>query len=502
MASERLFLSVQGGAIAARRPLLAVGLSLFGAAAVVTTIAASSSLALSVAVSGAVILLGSATVRIAGWRDPADVVLAYPLLLWTLFGLLPLLSRRSGDVGYWYRDLPNNTLRQAFALVLIGTLAFALGYVITTRGSRILTLADGEVQRVRNGRVLVAAVAVAGSRILLLLSGSYGYVHSSASNLAFSGPLGFVSQLSWVVILLAAVVAFSRNASSSSRVVLFCLLVVEAVSGVAAGMKGAVLLPFVAALLAFVYTRGKIPKHSIAIGIVLFLVMVSIVEDYRHALNRGGHRSSTGPIALRVLGTVEITPSVGRLSTSADLILDRVQMLDAFALIIEKTPSPVPFERGKYYLVAPAMNLVPRVLWPEKPVLNVAERTSRAYYSEALARSSASTRTIFGDLYANFGSGGVAVGMLTLGAIVGAVRRAFVKQRSLLAFVAYVSAIYLLLSYESDAASMIAGVPRLLIGALLVTRLLTRPPTIPIRALLPSRQARGASTEGTPSDRE
>ncbi len=148
-------------------------------------------------------------------------------------------------------------------------------------------------------------------------------------------------------------------------------------------------------------------------------------------------------------------------------MLGRLDSLRAFALVRSKTPSAIPHERGKNYLIAPLFNVVPRILWPSKPVLNIGQQTYRDYYG-GLSNTTSVTRTLPGDFYVNFGVGGVFIGMLLLGVVVAVLRRSFVNKRLVTGLLIYTLGFFTLLDYEADFASLLAGLPRILVAVMLL----------------------------------
>ena len=109
-------------------------------------------------------------------------------------------------------------------------------------------------------------------------------------------------------------------------------------------------------------------------------------------------------------------------------VVDRTAGADALMVLRAKTPSVIPFQRGKT-IWEPAASAVPgadSALGIELTQLSLGRYFATRFWSlNPNEDRSAQAITMPGDLYLNFGGIGVALGMLAFGLLVGFVDRAF-----------------------------------------------------------------------------
>ena len=96
------------------------------------------------------------------------------------------------------------------------------------------------------------------------------------------------------------------------------------------------------------------------------------------------------------------------------------------------TPSVVPYQYGETYSYF-VVSLIPRVLWPDKPVAGSANSFFGVNYglqTEEGAKITTFGVSILGEAYINFGWPGVALIMLFQGLILGVLQHMFGETRS------------------------------------------------------------------------
>ena len=96
-------------------------------------------------------------------------------------------------------------------------------------------------------------------------------------------------------------------------------------------------------------------------------------------------------------------------STSA-----RLDYIGGVSTIVRDTPGRVPFQYGRTLVLFPTA-FVPRIFWPSKPEITIGQWVTDNYGSGPLIESNTGP-SVIGDLFLNFGTVGVLVGMLLFGA--------------------------------------------------------------------------------------
>jgi hypothetical protein len=168
------------------------------------------------------------------------------------------------------------------------------------------------------------------------------------------------------------------------------------------------------ALFGYAIGKGKLPWRT---GVLVFSVLVFFSlgkANMRDIYWRGsGQRSvrSISGIAERVLRWGELSwqqlqSGEGRSDRS---LLNRLNLVNVTSVIIQETPETKPYLYGKTYgMVLPL--LVPRFLWPSKPIGHAATVTLTLYYgiqSERVPIRTSIGVGLFAEAYANFGLLGV-----------------------------------------------------------------------------------------------
>jgi hypothetical protein len=140
--------------------------------------------------------------------------------------------------------------------------------------------------------------------------------------------------------------------------------------------------------------------------------------------------------------------------TSGDGAYDKffgrqAEVASATGLVLMMTPAVVPFEGLARFLDIP-LNLVPRVIWPDKPISSRGVWFSVNFRGLDEKTTSSSAMTIFSEGYLFFGWTGVMLGMFLAGAALAVMRRALDSPRFALVHLALVPTI---LNIEPDLSS-------------------------------------------------
>src|SRR5207237_8904779 len=77
---------------------------------------------------------------------------------------------------------------------------------------------------------------------------------------------------------------------------------------------------------------------------------------------------------------------------------ERFSDIDSVAKIMQYTPRPYPYRGAKDYLEGPAVALVPRFLWPSKPILSAGYEFGQIYLHIPASIKTSIPVTITGEL--------------------------------------------------------------------------------------------------------
>jgi hypothetical protein len=149
----------------------------------------------------------------------------------------------------------------------------------------------------------------------------------------------------------------------------------------------------------------------------------------------------------------------------------RSSLLTMTGVILEKTPEIVPYQFGTSYPLL-IKNLIPRVLWPEKPSANVANRFFQVEYGLTEKNNLDSVSMACGfeaEGYMNFGWVGILAVGLTVGSVLGIYELAFFSVRSSLTTIAVGLAMLPgFLTIESQLVQYLGGILQLVFAAAIV----------------------------------
>jgi hypothetical protein len=418
---------------------------------------------------GPISLLGRGALR--------EPVVYYPIVAFTSLAASSLawLGEPRSDVALARADVT-----KALFLVAAGFAALWLGWY-ATRGARARQPRSGFSVGCLPSRRLTVGLSVVGlfSLIVLVGTGSFGY----ARGFDTGGPLGPWTE--WLVasrsaldiaLAFAAFRVFGRSDRVHPRadlLLFLALLILQFGSGLLSASKVGFILPKLL-IVVFIYAlfHDRIPIKWILVFLIAITMSFLIVDQVRRLTSPTA--TETDAVTLLVEGIRETSQDLtGSSSAALDRFKRRTREIENVAVVLRDTPRVLPHTSGNELPEAFAIALVPRVLWPRKPVFEPERRFPQLYLKQAPDSRSATGPSHFGDLYRNFGSLGVVFGMGLLGATfaflgrlsdVGSVRTLFI--------IAFILAV-LTRSEDSIAGAIVAFariMPPVILAALLIPR--------------------------------
>lgn len=237
--------------------------------------------------------------------------------------------------------------------------------------------------------------------------------------------------------------------SQSRRSLLFVVLLViaaEFVLGFVADSKELAIRALLILILAKILIQGFVPWRWIGIGAVLVATTFSIFYAYRFEVLQTRAQSRLEAIENFAENLDKALDSkVASKSGGLESFLGRVSLKPTMEIIVARTGDDVPFQRG--YTIGLLFNaFVPRLIWPDKPDSSVGQLFNRQF-SISEDPDTFISATHMGELYWNYGWGGLIVGMFVIGAVMGVASVAFsqAERRSVTRFLLLVATIYLVL---------------------------------------------------------
>jgi hypothetical protein len=329
-------------------------------------------------------------------------------------------------------------------LMLVGSTALCVGYGI---GMSVFAPARWVIrlgqERIQFRAVLLAYAGILLIQLLQLAVTSVAY----AADVTSVGPSWFLAWIHYSVgvmplVLALMVVGAIRQGWPRTPIALAWLIQCGLifVSGFSKPMLNLILVFALASLLAGIRLRRLLIPG--VLGLALAVLVVPIAEDIRVQLYEGQFDGSAGAAPFAVLTAFDQTWGQGSevgWTVFSDKLIER-QTVSAMSpgVMMSLTPSVIPFQGADKLLAIPTY-LVPRALWPDKPIITTGRWLSSTYFGYDSTTVNSAAATLYGDLYIISGwwaaiLGSVLLGMLlalvaknTLGAGLGTVLVALVQ---------------------------------------------------------------------------
>jgi hypothetical protein len=413
--------------------------------------------------------LGLATWRLGPWS-----------LVWgTLAFGLATLSWLGPQTGPSAEILPGSILR-ALWMTGVALTMLTVGYCAGPHrlaAARARRAADALSRRftgdIRGPAVpwTLLAVGIAAQFAFAVLTGHLGYVGDVAASVTgasgYSQYLAVAAECVPLAVLAGAIRAY-RTRKLGAWLALGILFAAAIVVGAVVGLKENFVVAILAVVIPWTIVRRRLPLGAVVAAVVLFLlVIIPFTDAYRATARDGAVTLSTSQAvaaAPAIAGqVVDSDLSAAVLSQSASYLTERVRTIDTPAIIMQRTPSEIPYANPGQLLIAPVVDLIPRILWPGKPILTPGYQVSQEYYQLPAQVITSSDVTPEADLYRHGGWFPLVAGMLLLGCVIRILDEAADLRRGvhgafliLLLFSGIVEA-------GSDCASLLAGIPSMVL---------------------------------------
>lgn len=395
---------------------------------------------------------------------------------------------RYDTLGYAALRRPR-VVRPALLVAMAGIVAYRVGAEVPWFRGLVRRLPElSSTPRwswgVRAALFAVVGLAVA-SKLYLAATGSLGFV-TVEGGMMDRGLRSILAYMSEVGLLALSGGYFYWFAGAplkrGDRTFLVTATALLAGLGLLSGMKEEFLFVFFGVAIPYVWTYGRkapgIPSRAkelvFALSLVgVMLVLFAINPIYRSALNEfratedriDQGAAATGLVLDRVSSGTGLTRLLAR---GAENAWSRLSIFPYHLAVVDQVPGKHSYRGLGHYFLLPAISAIPRIAWPDKPVNTAAADFQRKFISDRVVYST--TPTIYGWSYMDLGAGGVVVVLFCLGVIARLVEAYLAKnQRGKLAAVIFYTALFVTLAeIEADPFWLLAGIPKILIFAMLV----------------------------------
>ncbi len=458
-------------------------------------------------------LLFGATVLAVGWLLPSSIaqsnaILACAALTGLLVTVIIVRYRHTGDLldplvlfsatFVWYYGVHTlwvtthgETLRRALVYPYEQGLApglglMVLGYLALLGGFAALPTARTSAQSVRTWYSKRALVLVFAFGMLMQIAGAAAGAYKKGQNPTdvVSGVLTF-RVLAFVATIALAVCCVQhytlQRRQTTYRWLMWGMLAIQVIFALAVAQKALAFTAVLAWIVARNYAHTPLRvRQVLVVALVAVFVVTPIVQSSRNAesvsaigdqsdLTSVQATSSTIPQRL----TTFITTLPDSALTGFDILNARTNGAESLALAYLYTPGYSDYQYGRRW-PGTVTSLIPRFVWPNKPIYNPTRDFSQVYGGQSAVRGYGLTLalTLPGDFYLNFGWVGLIGGMMAVGLVLKLVVNALRRFEPTVAVCLYLAAMLSLLIIEQDLTSIGSALLLNLLGVWLALRLL------------------------------
>jgi hypothetical protein len=363
------------------------------------------------------------------WRPGEPPALLYAMgYHWMQASILVLYANVTGTrmdlLGYGLH------VESATWLTLAGVLAVAIGMRVGA-GRNYGPVAEASVSAItRLLSVERLFVATLSAIAMALVVGRLAYVVPGLVQ-----PLLALTLLRWVAVYLFSYAVLTQHRGYRLLGVVFAVEIVIGFLGFFSGFKTVLIVMLLAALTSPKAFHGVRFRAAAALAVVILalgIVWTGVKGEYRQFLNQGtGQQVVLVPVTERIAKLAELVADMGpsRFGESLVTLVERVTYVYYFGQAMETVPRDIPYERGLLWREAVAGALVPRLLNPDKRVIDDSERTS--YYTGNRVAGAAEGASIslgyVAESYIDFGPVLMMVPLLLWGIFVGGLYRLLIR---------------------------------------------------------------------------
>jgi hypothetical protein len=298
------------------------------------------------------------------------------------------------------------------------------------------------------------------------LTGHFGYVGNAEASVSTASGYGQYLAIAGECVPLAVVAAAIRAYRTRTLwawLTLLVLFVTAIVVGAVAGGKASFVVAILAVIIPNTVGRRRLPTGAILAAALFFLLIVIPFNQAYRVSARGAVTLSTSQAAAGAPAiasqVVETDISTTVFGESVNFLAQRIRTIDTPALIMQRTPSQIPYANPADLLIAPVVDLIPRILWPGKPILTPGYLISQEYYDLPATIYTSSEVTPEGDLFRHGGWFPLVLGMFLLGSVIRILDEVADLRRSVHGAFLIILLFPGIVQAGTDCATLLAGIP-------------------------------------------
>ncbi len=330
-------------------------------------------------------------------------------------------------------EIDVSSVPRALWLVAVAITAWSLGYRVGP-GKLACDLAARALGRLRRrfgvdvrGPAtpwILYAIGAAARLISTITTGRFGYVGDASSAVStatgFGGILGALTLCAPLGLAAAALQVF-RERLPGARTTLVVLFLVELAFGAAAGGKESFVIAVLAVVIPFSAARLRLPKSVLIAVVLIFLVVVIPFNQAYRSIARVGSVTLTPSQAIAAAPSIAANTFTAHdpltvIPGAVGYMAQRIREIDNPAIIVQRTPGQIRFRDPAQLILGPVAGMVPRALWPGKPIGLTGYLFSQEFLELPSTVITATPDTMIGGFFWYGGWVVVIVGMFVFGA--------------------------------------------------------------------------------------
>lgn len=231
----------------------------------------------------------------------------------------------------------------------------------------------------------------------------------------------FLDQLSLLAVVILFSLQLKRRLSSNYRIFLWAILSVRLMLDISDGLLYGLFRDFFMLLMVYLFIKRRVPWAVSCLVVGVSLVLLVSKSEFRKATWYSKNDIASDPLSKvveygRIIFDNPAFSNIDSLQKNMAPTVNRFDNRALFVYVVDSTPRTVPFWEGQT-LTQLLWRFIPRFVWPDKPSEQYGQDFGHRYniIDESDSGTSWNMPQIV-ELYANFGSIGVILGMGVFGA--------------------------------------------------------------------------------------
>jgi hypothetical protein len=310
------------------------------------------------------------------------------------------------------------------------------------------------------------------------LTGHFGYIGNVEASVStasgYSQYLAVAGECVPLAVVAAAIRAY-RTKTIWAWLTLLIMFATAIAAGAVAGGKESFVVAILAVIIPHSVVRGRLPTGAIVMAVLFFmLIVIPFNQAYRESA-RGAVTLSTSqavaaaPAIASQVAATDVSMAV--LGESASYLAERVRTIDTPAIIMQRTPGEIPYASPADLVIDPVADLIPRILWPGKPILTPGYQISQEYFLLPPTIYTSSDVTPEADLFRHGGWFPLIGGMFLLGCGIRILDELADLRRGVHGAFLIILLFPDIVQAGSDCATLLAGIPGMILLWLAVVAL-------------------------------